>query len=66
MSVPDCRMSNGIIKIGWHQMPGHFAALKNLIRFTSYFFKNALNRSIGNGRNVVVLCSLAISRMVWR
>jgi len=31
-----------------------------------YFFKNALNKSIGKGRNVVVLCSLAISRMVWR
>ncbi len=31
-----------------------------------YFFKNALNKSIGSGRNVVVLCSLAISRMVWR
>ena len=32
----------------------------------AYFFKNALNKSIGSGRNVVVLCSLAISRMVWR
>jgi len=32
----------------------------------SYFFKNALNKSIGSGRNVVVLCSLAISRMVCR
>ena len=31
-----------------------------------YFFRNALNKSIGSGRNVVVLCSLAISRMVWR
>ena len=31
-----------------------------------YFFKNALNKSIGNGKNVVVLCSLAISRMVCR
>ena len=31
-----------------------------------YFFKNALNKSIGSGRKVVVLCSLAISRMVWR
>ncbi len=31
-----------------------------------YFFKNAENKSIGSGRNVVVLCSLAISRMVWR
>ncbi len=31
-----------------------------------YFFKNALNKSIGSGRNVVVLCSLAISRIVWR
>ena len=29
-----------------------------------YFFKNALNKSIGSGRNVVVLCSLAISRIV--
>ena len=29
-----------------------------------YFFKNAENKSIGSGRNVVVLCSLAISRMV--
>jgi len=28
-----------------------------------YFFKNALNKSIGSGRNVVVLCSLAISRI---
>ena len=34
--------------------------------FIFYFFKNALNKSIGSGRNVVVLCSLAISRMVWR
>ena len=34
--------------------------------FHFYFFKNALNKSIGSGRNVVVLCSLAISRMVWR
>ena len=31
-----------------------------------YFFKNAENKSIGSGRKVVVLCSLAISRMVWR
>jgi len=30
------------------------------------FFKNALNKSIGNGKNVVVLCSLAISRIVCR
>jgi hypothetical protein len=30
----------------------------------NYFFKNALNKSTGSGRNVVVLCSLAISRMV--
>ena len=37
-----------------------------LQRTIPYFFKNALNKSIGNGRNVVVLCSLAISRMVWR
>ena len=29
-----------------------------------YFFRNALSKSIGNGRKVVVLCSLAISRMV--
>ena len=33
---------------------------------SSHFFKNAVNKSIGSGRNVVVLCSLAISRMVWR
>ena len=32
----------------------------------SYFFKNTENKSIGSGMNVVVLCSLAISRMVWR
>jgi len=31
-----------------------------------YFFKKALKRSMGRGRKVVVLCSLAISRMVWR
>ncbi len=31
-----------------------------------YFFKNAENKSIGSGRKVVVLCSLAISRIVWR
>ncbi len=38
-----------------------------LMEFTKlHFFKNALNKSIGSGRNVVVLCSLAISRMVWR
>src|SRR4030095_2067558 len=35
-------------------------------RGRSYFFKNAENKSIGSGRKVVVLCSLAISRMVWR
>ena len=29
-------------------------------------FMNGENRSIGTGRKVVVLCSLAISRMVWR
>src|SRR5437867_3610887 len=29
-----------------------------------YFFKNAENKSIGSGRKVVVLCSLAISRIV--
>jgi hypothetical protein len=40
-----------------------FRALAN---FNFYFFKNALNKSIGSGRKVVVLCSLAISRMVWR
>ena len=52
----------------------HLAVAKNFIqmcntshfRSFSYFFKNALNKSIGSGRNVVVLCSLAISRMVWR
>src|SRR5436309_5540438 len=38
----------------------------------SHFFSspnrlmNGLNKSIGTGRNVVVLCSLEISRMVWR
>jgi hypothetical protein len=36
------------------------------LEVSGYFFKNALNKSIGSGRNVVVLCSLAISRMVWR
>jgi hypothetical protein len=36
------------------------------IRFRFYFFKNALNKSIGSGKNVVVLRSLDISRMVWR
>jgi len=42
-------------------------ALLGPINFhSSYFFKNALNKSIGSGRKVVVLCSLAISRMVWR
>lgn len=30
------------------------------------FFRKGLNRSIGTGRNVVVLCSLEISRMVCR
>ena len=45
-----CRMSNGNSNRLW----------------LAYFFKNALNKSIGSGRNVVVLCSLAISRMVWR
>ena len=41
---------------------------KTIIRrpIPAHFFKNALNKSIGSGRNVVVLCSLAISRMVWR
>ena len=29
-----------------------------------YFFKNAETKSIGSGRKVVVLCSLAISRIV--
>src|SRR5437879_2628164 len=29
-------------------------------------FMNGVNKSIGTGRNVVVLCSLEISRMVWR
>src|SRR5205823_13449616 len=29
-------------------------------------FLNGANKSIGTGRNVVVLCSLEISRMVWR
>ena len=32
----------------------------------SYFFKNGPNKSIGTGRNVVVLCSLEISRMVCK
>ena len=31
-----------------------------------HFFKNAETKSIGSGRKVVVLCSLAISRIVWR
>src|SRR2546430_15823569 len=29
-------------------------------------FMKGVNKSIGTGRNVVVLCSLEISRMVWR
>ncbi len=29
-------------------------------------FMNGVNRSIGTGKKVVVLCSLEISRMVWR
>src|SRR5260370_39644089 len=29
-------------------------------------FMKGVNRSIGTGRKVVVLCSLEISRMVWR
>jgi len=39
---------------------------ENRWHVSAYFFRNALNKSIGSGRNVVVLCSLAISRMVWR
>jgi hypothetical protein len=34
--------------------------------FLSTPFMNGLNRSIGTGRNVVVLCSLEISRIVCR
>ena len=34
--------------------------------FRTYFFRNGPNKSIGIGTNVVVLCSLAISRMVCR
>ena len=30
------------------------------------FFRNGVKRSIGTGRKVVVLCSLEISRIVWR
>jgi hypothetical protein len=29
-------------------------------------FRNGVNKSMGTGKKVVVLCSLAISRMVWR
>jgi hypothetical protein len=32
----------------------------NLVSY--YFFKNAENKSIGSGRNVVVLCSLPIGK----
>jgi len=32
----------------------------------SLLFMKGVNKSIGTGRNVVVLCSLEISRMVWR
>jgi hypothetical protein len=32
-----------------------------LLAWPPYFFKNALNKSIGSGRNVVVVCSLAMS-----
>jgi hypothetical protein len=32
----------------------------------AHFFKNGPNKSIGIGRKVVVLCSLAISRIVCR
>ena len=31
-----------------------------------YPFRKGVKRSIGTGRKVVVLCSLEISRMVWR
>ena len=45
----------------------HSKAMANVaFKCSAHFFKNALNKSIGSGRNVVVLCSLAISRMVWR
>ena len=37
-----------------------------LFALAAYFFKNGLNKSIGTGKNVVVLCSLEISRMVCR
>jgi hypothetical protein len=31
-----------------------------------FLFVNSAKRSIGTGKNVVVLCSLDISRRVWR
>ena len=39
---------------------------KSYVLDGSLFLANGAKRSIGTGRNVVVLCSLEISRMVWR
>ena len=46
--------------------PAKCGMTMRLPMYLHHFFKNALNRSMGSGRKVVVLCSLAISRMVWR
>src|SRR6266850_2717663 len=45
--------------------------IRNSKQFRNYFlstkpFKNGVNKSIGTGKNVVVLCSLEISRIVCR
>ena len=42
-----------------------FPSVANSFPFQPFFVKG-VNKSIGNGRIVVVLCSLEISFMVWR
>src|SRR6266567_6041739 len=52
------------------QPPSHSSYSYSGIRIHHFLSANALmnglNRSIGTGKKVVVLCSLEISRMVWR
>ena len=45
---------------------GEYAAHCSLATPSTAFLMNGANRSIGIGRKVVVLCSLEISRIVWR